>query len=110
MPTDKTPPSPTLPTDTVQVAINLKKFAGLLPQNFQQAVQCLRRPYIPISEDDYNHCLAVLNRPPVSDLFLMNDVIVTVGNADGGYAIMPLSPEEQARYIQANPRLYQQLT
>lgn len=59
---------------------------------FHEEVRKLQRPYIPITKEQYE---ALVSLP--SDYYMFGDEVVTFGNADGGYALMPL----QAKYATA---------
>lgn len=76
------------------------KAKGLKPlkgscKPFHQQVRELRRPYTKISDADY----ALFMSGP-ADFYLSScgKVVYTFGNADGGYALMPLA-DEAARTI-----------
>lgn len=69
--------------------------------DFYQEVSKLQYPYIPISAASYR-CL--LDAP--ADYYLMpgkKGKVVTFGNADGGFTLMPLNPEAAARILEAQP-------
>ena len=70
----------------------IKRLAPLpgmrLPQNFKEAVSMLRRPYIPITAEALR---AVEQVAGDSDAVLFDGKAMTFGDADGGYALMPLS-------------------
>ena len=76
---------------------SLKPYPARLPKDFKKAVAMLTRPYIPITEEYYNHLLAQLDREKCNCFIMENGHIVTVGTADGGYAIMPLRPQEELK-------------
>ena len=73
----------------------LKPYPAHLPKDFQTAVAMLTRPYIPITQEYYNYLLAQMGREKCDCFILENGHIVTIGTADGGYAIMPICPEEE---------------
>lgn len=60
-----------------------------LPSDFKDAVSMLKRPYIPISEAQSNE----LNEKTKGhgDIFLYQGKRMTWGEADGGYAMMPIA-------------------
>ena len=64
-----------------------------MPAKFQDAVKLLRRPYIAISQAEYERLLDE-SKKFNTDVFLMNGREVTFGNADQGLAIMPLKERE----------------
>lgn len=59
---------------------------------FHEEVRKLQRPYIPITKEQYEALVSLPN-----DYYMFGDEVVTFGNADGGYALMPL----QAKYATA---------
>jgi len=69
-------------------------FNGQLPSDFSQAVRMLKRPYTAISEEVYRRLVKRLENAE-SDLFLLDGQKVTIGNADNGFAIMPLGDANQ---------------
>lgn len=76
----------------------LKSFTpstGLLPTNFKDAVGLLQRPYVVISEKLYCQLLEVLKQNN-TDFLIYRGKVGTIGNADSGYAFMPLNLTEQA--------------
>lgn len=78
----------------------MQVFPGTLPQDFTRAVNMLRRPYCPIPAELFAALQAVLTQHRSDFLLLPGGHIVTIGNADGGYAIMPLS-EWAAQQVRA---------
>lgn len=67
---------------------------------FHEQIRELVRPYTPITEDELNQleCAGV-------DFFLTTDQqVVTFGNADGGYALMPLNADAAAEILEAEQR------
>ena len=71
------------------------KIKGLKPlkgrcKPFHQQVRELRRPYIKISDVDYERFMS-----DSADFYLSRcgKIVYTFGNADGGYALMPLVDE-----------------
>lgn len=61
-----------------------------LPSDFKKAVALLKRPYLPITKQEYE---AIVNRAEEAntDIVLHDGKQKTFGEADGGYALMPLS-------------------
>jgi hypothetical protein len=76
----------------------MKVFPGKLPSNFVEAVRMLTRPYEPISKKRYDDLYEQLGKSDC-DFFLHKGKIVTIGNADDGFAIMPLSNKWQAKLL-----------
>ena len=66
---------------------------GKLPSNFNEAVAVLERPYVAINREQYEEVFEV-----GCDFFKYQDKVVTFGNADGGFALMPLK-EDFAKQI-----------
>jgi hypothetical protein len=62
-----------------------------LPTNFRDAVRMLTRPYIPISEIQARR-LDVLTKN-CGDIFIYKGKRMTWGQADGGWALMPLADQ-----------------
>lgn len=77
--------------------IFLTPLKGKVPSDFCAAVATLQRPYIAISEDEYKKVFDVGN-----DYFKYADKVVTFGNADGGYALMPLQYEYAEKILARN--------
>jgi hypothetical protein len=70
--------------------------------DFYQEVRKLQHPYIPISAASYRR---LLDEP--ADYYLMpgkKGKVVTFGNTCGGFALMPLNPEEAAWILEDQPR------
>ena len=61
-----------------------------LPANFKQAVAMLKRPYIAITTEQYTQ-IAELASNADTDVVLYHGRQMTFGEADGGYALMPLA-------------------
>lgn len=59
-----------------------------LPTNFNDAVRMLKRPYIPINEKQLKAIETQTNGR--GDIFIYRGQRMTWGDADGGYAMMPL--------------------
>lgn len=76
--------------------IAFQPFPGKLPPRFKDAARLLIRPYQAISQELYEQLVGILETAD-SDFFLYNGQIVTIGTADGGFAVMPLCQEEQTR-------------
>jgi hypothetical protein len=68
-----------------------------LPHNFGKAVAMLQRPYFAISVGEYTELLD-LTSDPVTDFVLYEGKVCTFGDADGGFAIMPLRDDLQEEY------------
>lgn len=64
-----------------------------LPSNFKDAVQMLTRPYIPITSDQHREIEEKMKGH--GDILIYRGRRMTWGNADGGYALMPLSANYQ---------------
>lgn len=60
-----------------------------LPVSFAAAVALLVRPYIPISEAQYEEIAAKASADD-TDILVFNGLQMTFGAADGGFALMPL--------------------
>ena len=59
-----------------------------MPSNFRDAIRLVTRPYIPISEKQVKEIESkTKNR---GDIILYRGKRMTWGNADGGFALMPL--------------------
>ena len=82
----------------IQATINLETRPGFLPDDFALAVKSLVRPYIPISKEDHDRLQQVLIENNCDFFALDNGQWVTIGNADCGYALMPLAPWAQREY------------
>lgn len=65
-----------------------------LPQDFAKAVAMVKRPYIKIPEKVYQAIWA-LTSDPETDVVWYGRRLYTFGNADGGYALMPLQDKYQ---------------
>ena len=68
-----------------------------LPKKFREAVDLLTRPYILITEDEYNGIYKITSRP-ATDIVMLRGEMYTFGGADCGYALMPLN-DEGKKYI-----------
>ena len=65
---------------------------------FHEEVRKLQRPYIKISSSEYEDLIK-----GSFDYYLTNDgKVVTFGNADGGYALMPLNKTAADEIRKAN--------
>ncbi len=60
-----------------------------LPSNFQDAVRMLQRPYIPITKSQLENIEA--KTKDRGDIIIYRGKRMTWGDADGGYALMPLA-------------------
>ena len=69
-----------------------------LPRSFSRAVRMVARPYVRITEAEYQEIMRLTEDPP-TDCVKWRGVVYTFGNADGGYRLMPLAqqPGWQAR-------------
>lgn len=72
---------------TFQVTIELTTLPG--KRLTTAAITSLRRPYIPISEEQYQRIMEMTARPE-TDIVLLGGMQHTFGKADSGYALMPL--------------------
>lgn len=79
------------------VSISLNPLKGRLPKDFCKAIATLQRPYIPINKEEYKKVFAVGN-----DYFKYENQVVTFGQADGGYALMPLQYEYADKILLKN--------
>lgn len=77
----------------------------LLPRRFEDAVLCIKRPYIPITEKQYNEILREA-KALKTDILVYNGTEYTFGNADGGYALMPIA-DMHGISSKAFPRRYE---
>lgn len=77
--------------------IFLTPLKGKVPSDFCEAVRTLQRPYIPISKNEYEKVFA-----DGSDYFKYKNKVVTFGNADSGYALMPLQAEYADKILAKN--------
>jgi len=75
---------------------------AVFPERFEhsdhRAIWDLQRPYIPVTEALYQELLLRLKEKRY-DFFLWAGRLFTIGNADGGYALMPLLAEREAYYL-----------
>lgn len=62
---------------------------GHLPKDFTKAVDMLERPYLPISKELYEDIKEATKKAD-TDFIICEGAKCTFGNADDGYAIMPL--------------------
>ncbi len=72
------------------ISDKVKVFEGRLPKGFDASVRILQRPYTTISADEYQSLWKMLDESGDTDFFVFEGEVVTIGNADGGYAIMPI--------------------
>lgn len=85
-----------LPTEIDFDPHTLPIFHALFPKDeFLAKVDMLHRPYIEITEREYEILYARLVEAKADFFALPDGRIVTVGNADGGFAIMPVKPGER---------------
>jgi hypothetical protein len=59
-----------------------------MPSNFRDAIRLVTRPYIPISEKQVK--VIESKTKDRGDIILYRGKRMTWGNADGGFALMPL--------------------
>lgn len=80
----------------------LLQHVAVFPERFEysdyRAIWDLQRPYIPVTEALYQELLLRLKAKQY-DFFLWAGRLFTIGNADGGYALMPLLAEREAYYL-----------
>jgi len=69
---------------------NVLALSGTLPTNFSRAVNMLMRPYISITKDEYNSLIDLTSKGTPTDFVMYDGIKCTFGNADNGYALMPL--------------------
>ncbi|WP_298150877.1 hypothetical protein [Flavobacterium sp.] len=62
-----------------------------LPTNFKDAVHLLKRPYISITVDQVKEIER--KTKDAGDIIIYRGQRMTWGNADGGYALMPLNSQ-----------------
>lgn len=77
--------------------ILLTPLKGKVPNDFCEAVRRLQRPYIAITKDEYDK---VFNKG--NDYFKYGNQVVTFGNADLGWALMPLQYKFAERILLKN--------
>lgn len=77
--------------------IFLTPLKGKNPSDFCEAVRRLQRPYIPITKEEYEK---VFNKG--NDYFKYKEDVVTFGNADSGWALMPLRSEYAQKILSKN--------
>ena len=72
--------------------------------SLQEGVAMLSRPYRPISEDQWEVLFDMATRTNCDVLSNKNGTkLFTFGNADGGYALMPIVCPDR---LEVNPRSY----
>ncbi len=64
-----------------------------LSSDFFDKVKMLQRPYLMISETEFNEVCALTNGH--GDILKFDHVKMTFGTPDGGFALMPLTSEHQ---------------
>lgn len=69
---------------------SLKPHKGHLPKDFNAAVRLLKRPYTAITENQFVELRDTLEIAKTDFFIDDNGNVVTIGAADGGYAVMPL--------------------
>ena len=78
--------------------LRLKPLTGTV-KPFHEQVKELKRPYQPITEEQYETLLA-----GCSDYYETEQgEVVTFGNADGGYALMPLNDKAAQEILDNQP-------
>ena len=77
--------------------IFLTPLTGKVPSDFCEAVSRLTRPYIPITKEEYKKVFDKGN-----DYFQYKNEVVTFGNADGGFALMPLQSKYAEQILAKN--------
>lgn len=77
--------------------IFLTPLKGKVPSDFCAAVRTLTRPYIAITKDEYDKVFSKGN-----DYFKYKNQVVTFGNADSGWALMPLQDEFAQKILSKN--------
>ena len=77
--------------------IVLTPLDGRITGDFCATVEKLERPYIAISKDEYDKIYSVGN-----DYFKYENQVVTFGNADRGYALMPLQYKYAKKILDRN--------
>ncbi len=65
--------------------------------SFHTEVRKLQRPYVEISEQDFNTLMS-----GQFDYYKYEDKVVTFGKADGSYALMPLQAKFASEILEAN--------
>lgn len=74
----------------MDITLHITPYLMQLPQWF--GLNDVRRPYVPISGADYQRLMA-----EQYDVYEMGTELVTLGNADNGYALMPILPASAAK-------------
>jgi hypothetical protein len=71
-----------------EITVKIQTTQDFLPTNFKDAIQLVKRPYIPITIDQ----LKEIERKTkdVGDIIIYRGQRMTWGKADDGYALMPL--------------------
>ena len=72
-----------------------------LPPDFKKVVSLLRRPYTRITKAEYDIIMRLTSNP-LTDFIMFDGKLCTFGDADGGYAIMPIDPNSRQYHIEAN--------
>jgi len=77
--------------------VDLKPLKGNMPKTFQESVTQLTRPYYPLEKVEYDKVFA-----NGANYFMLNQEVVTFGNADNGWALMPLQCKYAKRILNKN--------
>jgi len=77
--------------------LELIPLRGKMSSTFEENVRQLQRPYIPISQEVYDQVFA-----DGANYFKLEDSVVTFGNADGGFALMPLQWKYAKKILEKN--------
>ena len=85
----------------IKVSMEFERGKGrIVSGDFNTAVSQLRRPYIPISEEDYDRITRELIKKPSTDYLVdSNGVKYTFGGADGGFALMPVVKDKKGNLV-----------
>ena len=62
-----------------------------MPSDFKTAVSMLKRPYITIKQSEYEKIVELTKER--GDIVVYKNRRMTFGNADGGFALMPLAAQ-----------------
>ena len=71
------------------MCIKFKTTTGRIPSDFVDAVASVHRPYIPITEKQYEFIRRKTR--DTGDIIIYRGKRMTFGNADSGFALMPLN-------------------
>lgn len=73
-----------------------------LPKDFNKAVSWLTRPYIPLTQKEYDYLMKKTQESNSDFVKDKDEVIYTFGNADGGFALMPIQREYYSKICKEN--------